>query len=164
MCDVVENGPSGNMLAAGLNEVIVDSVESQWQGLEEHQNTHDDVYLVDRVAAVPQQEAPEASAEDKQQRHHGIQSGQREVPGREEIATIAFKYLHLQNNIKGWKPETLIYTIKYPPTTEIYVVISLSEICIVYEKDGNGSIICTPLGETMFVIIKCVFCKVNYQF
>lgn len=58
------------------------------------------MYFVDRVAAVPEQEAPEAGTEDKQQRHHGVQRWQRKVSGREKIATVAFKYLHLKKKVK----------------------------------------------------------------
>lgn len=50
--NIVEDGPGLHMLSTLLNEVIVDRVEHQREGLEEHQHGHQIVNFVYRVPVV----------------------------------------------------------------------------------------------------------------
>lgn len=74
MCDVVEDGPRWHMLSAYLQEVKVDSVQSQRQSFEEHEDAHQDVDSVYRVSARAEDEGPEEGAQGEQHRHHSIES------------------------------------------------------------------------------------------
>lgn len=48
--DVIKNGPGLHVEAFGLNEMVVDSMESQRQWLEEHEQCHQ---VMDLVHIIP---------------------------------------------------------------------------------------------------------------
>lgn len=72
MSNIEENRPRGDMFPLSLNKVVVDAVEGERQGLQVHEDAHDDVDAVDGLAAGAQDEGPQRGAHEEDERHHAV--------------------------------------------------------------------------------------------
>lgn len=67
------------MHAEPLDEVVVDAVERQRDGLQKHQHGHEVVDLEDGMPRLSEQEHPERPRQEEQHRHRAVEGGQRHL-------------------------------------------------------------------------------------